>query len=151
MRSPIASSISQASASRTPAPLKRSASPHLDEVRTGRTHRVVVEVALAAHHHRFVPHSRSVGEAVHTCGIQSREARGGAEKQPGRGARGHHARLGPGRLRDDFARPALELGHVDTVLRGSCIAAAISGGIGAPLTRVAVPFALMIVGTPSRS
>ena len=33
----------------------------------------------------------------------------------------------------------------------SCIAAAISGGIGAPLTRVAVPFALMIVGTPSRS
>ena len=33
----------------------------------------------------------------------------------------------------------------------SCIAAAISRGIGAPLTRVAVPFALMIVGTPSRS
>ena len=33
----------------------------------------------------------------------------------------------------------------------SCIAAAISGGIGAPLTRVEVPFALMIVGTPSRS
>ena len=32
-----------------------------------------------------------------------------------------------------------------------CIAAAISGNIGAPLTRVAVPFALMIVGTPSRS
>ena len=98
-----------------PGPAESVREPHLDETRTGRTHRVIVEVALAAHHHRFVAHSRGIGEAIHARGIQSREARRGAEQQPGRGARGHHARLGPGRLRDDLARPALKLGHVDAV------------------------------------
>jgi hypothetical protein len=79
---------------------------------------MVILIALAAHHHHFILHVGSVWQARHFGRVEARQAGGGAQQKPGRGARSDDACFGARDVSDNFARSRLNLGHIDAILRG---------------------------------
>ena len=74
--------------------------PDLDQAHAGGAHRVVIEVALAAHHDDLVLHAGGVGQARHPARLQAGHAGGGREREARRRAGGDVAGLRAGHAGD---------------------------------------------------
>ena len=89
----------------------------LDQPHAGGTHRMIIEIALAAHDDDLVLHPRRVGQARHQRRLEAGDAGGRAQQQAGGCAGSDVSGLRPGRRGDRRRRLGLEFGDVDAMLR----------------------------------